>query len=191
MSKGRYIFVCALATLSLVGVTMACETPMMFKAEETPTSYSKSVTLLPSMLHNYVQNEDYTVTVGGLTLTLGGYVRNVDGYISIDTGEAMGSITWPHYVTTSGAHGIGYNNMRFGPSRSSAYEKNMKIRDYDTGVDNSATYVDKTGALLTDGPLDISLLGSHTYYSIASIASYAGISCAFEYLTASYTCSSN
>ena len=83
----------------------------MFKAEETPTSYSKSVTLLPSMLHNYVQNEDYTVTVGGLTLTLGGYVRNVDGYISIDTGEAMGSITWPHYVTTSGAHGIGYNNM--------------------------------------------------------------------------------
>jgi hypothetical protein len=106
MSKGRYIFVCALATLSLVGVTMAHETPMMFKAEETPTSYSKSVTLLPSMLHNYVQNEDYTVTVGGLTLTLGGYVRNVDGYISISTpAKQMGSITWPHYVTTSGAHG--------------------------------------------------------------------------------------
>jgi hypothetical protein len=191
MSKGRYIFVCALATLSLVGVTMAHETPMMFKAEETPTSYSKSVTLLPSMLHNYVQNEDYTVTVGGLTLTLGGYVRNVGGYINIDTGEEMGSITWPHYVTTSGAHGVGYNNMRFGPSQDSTHELNMKIWNYDNGVGSSASYFPKTGTLLTDGPLDISIGGSHTYYSIVSIASYAGISCAFEYLTASYTCSSN
>ena len=115
MSKGRYILLCALAAFSLVGVTALHETPTMIKAIDTSsTTYTRSVTITPSMLSNQ-RHASMTIMVNGLEVTIDPDVFCQEGYICFNNTRDTASMSFPHSVNSAGAHGVGYANVRFGP----------------------------------------------------------------------------
>lgn len=177
MSKKAYLLLSSVATLSLIGVSLA-QVPSR-KLEATETSYARSVTLTGALLQKTLNHDPYALVVGGISISIGtGVYGDSNGRIVIDgTYDSGTAIIFPKVVTQSGAHGTGYASVTWSkPSVAGTYCNDVGVRCY-TSADyyqNVASTLNSTAPVTTAIPSDhsatIKLYSAHTdsYFTLLS-----------------------
>lgn len=120
----------SLAAFLVLGVALAGPSSHVL-AEDTPTNYTKTITITPSMIPYTNTHTAGSITQGGLLIKIGGNVFASGGWIVFN--NSADGIQFPRFSTTpSGPHGTGYQSVTFGKAPSSGYSYDMGVKSYTT-----------------------------------------------------------